>query len=125
MNLTNEKAVTPSVEEFVKGLAQAREHSLVTLEKAKKAMERPTCVAPDYEAGDRIWISIWKEERRPFGPIWRGPYPIIVKKGKRAYQVDEKGTKHHVYHEGRLKLYILPETPGEERELPIVHREEP
>ena len=124
MNTTSEQTITLSVEEFAKGLEQARDHSRIEMEKAKKVMEKPTRIMPSYDTGDVMWFSIRKEERKPFGPMWRGPYLIIVKKGRCAYQIDKKGPKHHVYHEGRIKLYVPPEVPSQERELPIVHGKE-
>ena len=65
----------------MKGLKQARDHSRIAMEKAKKAMEKPTHIMPSYDTGDLVWVSIRKEERKPFGPVWRGLYPIIMKKG--------------------------------------------
>jgi len=106
---------SPSAEEFVKGLQQAREQARLSLEKAaeqmKKFADRKRRPTPIFKIGDKVLLdaSNYPSERpsRKLSEKRYGPFKIIEKISDLNYrlQLPDNWKIHPVFHVDQLRKY--------------------
>ncbi len=127
--LNAQGTTVPASEDWIKAKRRVEEEIQASLRQAaedhKKYYDQKVSEEPDYEPGDKVWLSrkdaiTGKEAIATSRPSQKlehrrfGPYKIIEKVGLKAYrlQLPKTAKIHPVFHVSRLKKFVESDIPG-------------